>query len=210
MIKLLTIDSSLADNIDKELHGKSPRWTYYPNTVTDDEYISLLSEDEKRITKEYNIEGYNIVDTQRFTDIIYSRYEFNGIHFYTIRNNQNSRYNKNLPNTSKLIDYIQFNSGVIPKNYRVKRIYLNLQTIRPNWRLNRPHSDDEDRDSISVLYYVNNSDGDTYFFKHGKLIEQISPIKGTFVAFPSNTVHAGSVPIKTETRIVINIVFDQI
>lgn len=200
-MKFFTVDPLLADNVDKELHGLSPRWQYYSFTVNDDEYKKILSE------QKYPIEGYNIVDTQRFTDLIYSDKVFNNIGFWNIRYNPNSRYNINFPNTAKLIDYIQFDSGIVPENFRIQRLYLNLQTIRPTWQLNRPHNDSYTKGSISVLYYVNNSDGDTYFFQDGKLIKQVSPIKGTAVAYPSITIHAGSVPIKTETRIVINIVF---
>ena len=60
----------------------------------------------------------------------------------------------------------------------------------------------------TFLYYVNDSDGDTIFFnKNKKEIKRVKPKKGTGVLFKSNTLHAGSNPINSDKRMVINYIF---
>jgi len=45
------------------------------------------------------------------------------------------------------------------------------------------------------LYYVNNSDGDTFFFDNNrKVVERVSPKKGRMVIFDGLTLHASSMP----------------
>lgn len=57
----------------------------------------------------------------------------------------------------------------------------------------------------SLLYYVNNSDGDTHFFPD-EGIEKITPAPNRCVVFPATLLHASSSPT-TDRRIVINTVF---
>ena len=82
-----------------------------------------------------------------------------------------------------------------------------------------PHTDKEipwnvNSDHVTALYYVNDADGDTYFFnkKYGEelrdmhVIDQMSPKKGRIVIFNSNQYHCSSSPVDSDKRIVINIV----
>lgn len=57
----------------------------------------------------------------------------------------------------------------------------------------------------TLLYYVNDSDGETYFFNE-KLAttDKIQPEKGKAVLFDGRILHASSSPIKNNRRIVIN------
>jgi hypothetical protein len=61
----------------------------------------------------------------------------------------------------------------------------------------------------TLLYYINNSDGDTSFYKktlngHEK-IDRISPVKNRAVLFDGQTPHASSTPIDNYKRLVLNI-----
>jgi hypothetical protein len=59
---------------------------------------------------------------------------------------------------------------------------------------------------LVILYYVNDSDGDTYFFgkeKDSELVQKITPKKNRAVIFDGSTWHASSLPSKNH-RIVIN------
>jgi len=61
--------------------------------------------------------------------------------------------------------------------------------------------------AISIIYYINNSDGDTLFFDDKlKTIKKVSPRQGRAVVFDSNIKHAACCPINSIHRQVINFV----
>jgi hypothetical protein len=61
--------------------------------------------------------------------------------------------------------------------------------------------------SISIIYYVNNSDGDSVFFdKKLNEIKRVSPRQGRAVVFSNPVNHAGSCPVNSPYRQVINFV----
>ena len=56
-----------------------------------------------------------------------------------------------------------------------------------------------------ALYYVNDADGDTFFFDSNReIVDRISPKKGRMVVFDGLTLHASSMPSKNH-RISLNI-----
>jgi len=63
---------------------------------------------------------------------------------------------------------------------------------------------------MSLLYYVNDSDGETRFFDKGNVIYSNSPKKGTAVLFNSNIEHAGGNPIDTTYRMVVNFIYKNV
>jgi hypothetical protein len=80
-----------------------------------------------------------------------------------------------------------------------------------------PHTDvDELENNVkTAIYYVNDSDGETYLFnekapKHSDSVtiyKTVMPKKGKMLIFDSNTFHSSSSPIKSNIRIVLNVVF---
>jgi hypothetical protein len=100
---------------------------------------------------------------------------------------------------------------------RLHRIKCNLVWQQPNHPLgfyNQPHVDVYKSDSETLLYYVEDSDGDTVLFNQGKYdpgslteAHRVSPKQGRAVLFDSSKYHASSPPIFNKTRIVINYVF---
>lgn len=71
-----------------------------------------------------------------------------------------------------------------------------------------PHVDYVNLNHKTLLYYVNDSDGDTYFFDDDKnVVEKITPKKGKCILFDGNILHASSSPSKNNRRIVINFNF---
>jgi hypothetical protein len=80
------------------------------------------------------------------------------------------------------------------------------------------HVDIDNPNCITAIYYVNDSDGDTLFFKDVDsmqrendftVLKRIRPQKGSLVYFPSNILHSSEFPIESEKRCVINFNFIQ-
>lgn len=89
---------------------------------------------------------------------------------------------------------------------------------------NSPHVDNPNPNYKSLLYYVNDSDGDTFIFNEVTtelpgdknyippkltLNRRVTPKKGTAIMFNSNRYHASSSPKKSDRRYVINFVFTE-
>lgn len=107
--------------------------------------------------------------------------------------------------------------------HRVKANCL-LQDINfPLDSYNPPHCDStqvnaEGKTFTTLLYYVNDSDGDTFIFNECMnppdwkkpetltIKQRVTPKKGTAILFDSNRLHASSPPRNTKRRSVINIV----
>jgi hypothetical protein len=114
------------------------------------------------------------------------------------------------------LNYIRDNLGY--SEFQFGRIKANLLLKNPNQPLNSyniPHVDGEDDSVKTLLYYVNDSDGDTVFFNEKysnttcNLSEQyrIKPKAGTAIIFDSNYYHCSSPPVNHDVRCVINLVF---
>ena len=131
--------------------------------------------------------------------------------------------------TSENYKYIEplkllFESHMRSKVTYIQRIKSNLLISQKGPYLQPPHVDVMDMlngntDCLgykTLLYYVNDSDGDTTFYNEyftgepvGLLTkqQQISPKRGRAVIFDSNQIHSGSCPSVNDTRMVINCVF---
>lgn len=107
---------------------------------------------------------------------------------------------------------VQILESVIKEKYKLLRIKCNLSTKIESFKdyeHNIPHTDFENPKAKTAIFYVNDSDGDTFFFdKEGVVIKKVSPKKNRLVVFNSNQLHAGSHPAKSEKRICINFNFE--
>jgi hypothetical protein len=101
--------------------------------------------------------------------------------------------------------------------YRVKANCMFKQPDYPDGCHNTPHIDNEEPNWKTLLYYVNDSDGDTLIFdkkfqkdvKHTELTIKYrsTPKKGTAILFDSDQFHCSTPPRTTERRTVINFIF---
>tara|TARA_B110000977_G_C11090784_1_gene496777 strand:- start:469 stop:1050 length:582 start_codon:yes stop_codon:yes gene_type:complete len=99
---------------------------------------------------------------------------------------------------SKACEYLKYNM----KDILYGRIYLTLP-YNSNLDYAKPHTDLKYKHYV-VLYYVNDSDGDTVFFnKHNKIIKRVTPKKGRVVVFDGSILHGGGIP-KISPRAVVN------
>lgn len=95
---------------------------------------------------------------------------------------------------------------------RVKANLLHKHKVRKKVWYNPPHTDprfdkDMSRHHVVCLYYITDSDGDTFFFdndeNHG-IIKRVSPKPGRMALFDGHHLHASSGPEIADSRIVIN------
>ena len=86
------------------------------------------------------------------------------------------------------------------------RLFVDLPT--PNPKLDTPPHMDFKSPHWVCLYYVNDSDGDTVFFKNDMKteIKRVSPKKGRIAFFDGSILHAGT-PSETNSRAVVNFNF---
>lgn len=85
------------------------------------------------------------------------------------------------------------------------RSFLQLPLNLKDRSLDAPHID-ADRDHLVILYYVNDSDGDTLLFNDKlDIIRRVKPKKGRMLLFEGNTLHTSSHPTKSDYRMCINI-----
>lgn len=101
------------------------------------------------------------------------------------------------------------------------RIKFNMlrRTDFPENHYNIPHIDFDTINKISALYYVNDSDGDTFLFNERfdetkvpeklSIAQRVAPKKNRLVIFDSDRFHASSNPKTNPERIVINFVFQR-
>jgi len=109
--------------------------------------------------------------------------------------------------------------GLNIKHCRVNRVKLNMMLndneITEN-KYNVPHVDNYNtaEDSKTIIIYLSDSDGDTFFFNEKYIdkdvntftvLKRVTPKKGKMIVFDNNLYHASQNPIKSKTRLVINI-----
>ena len=103
----------------------------------------------------------------------------------------------------KLLKEVKIDNQII-------RAKANLKPIAPMGDLdkhNKPHYDQEEGHFVA-LYYVNESDGDTWLFNDDKtILARIKPRKGRLLIFDGNILHAASHPYYAKKRLVINMDF---
>jgi hypothetical protein len=91
-------------------------------------------------------------------------------------------------------------------NYtQLLRIRLGMHLKEKTSQINKPHVDRDDH-HIGLLLYVNDSDGDTLFYKDtGEIVTRsITPKRNTAVFFNGSLYHSSTTPSKTSRRITIN------
>ena len=104
-------------------------------------------------------------------------------------------------------------------NINLFRAKVNVTSPYPpmmNYESQVPHVDlqydnGDPVEHMVLLYYVNDSDGPTYFFdKAEQLQDTVYPKPGRAVIFDGNIIHAASNPVRHPFRIAVNIDFEVI
>jgi len=107
---------------------------------------------------------------------------------------------------------LNFLTKEFKSNLRIIECKFNFLPKNNNSVHHYPHvdikTDQQNSDIKTAIYYVNDSDGDTFFFDDKlNVTNTIAPKKGRIVIFDANKLHSSSSPILNEYRIVLNTVF---
>lgn len=105
------------------------------------------------------------------------------------------------------------------KIVEILRAKINLITQRPDapeYHYNIAHKDATVSNTYSMIYYINDSDGDTFLFNEFynpagpinnlTVAQRVTPKKNRAVIFESNRMHASSTPRNTKERFIMNLV----
>jgi hypothetical protein len=87
---------------------------------------------------------------------------------------------------------------------RMKANYQTQCSFSKEYFFSTPHRDRTEEHTV-LIYYVNDSDGDTTIFDDdGNVLRTVTPKRGRFLVFDGKYFHAGRHPILADKRIVIN------
>jgi hypothetical protein len=192
MIYAGKVSKELSDYIeDTILSSNTIRWVFCAETST-------YSEDNSSFITE------NTLDTFQFEHrIISAKYGVVDPELLsTILSPLVDEYQKNWTNYPCLINISRAKINILTQNSLSKDLY------------HTPHIDEDIKHWVMV-YYINDTDGDTYIFnetcdgteKQLTINRCISPEKGKFVVFNGKYFHSSSSPKKSTIRSVININF---
>lgn len=96
--------------------------------------------------------------------------------------------------------------NVIKKDVELLRMKVNILFPKTNKKINVFHTDYlNEKNYYSMIYYINNSDGNTVIYN--KKLIKIKPKEGKTIFFDGNLFHASNNPIKNSLRAIININF---
>lgn len=156
---------------------------------------------------------YRMYETHIYSDsenIVYEHAPMQLSHF--LYESESDKASPHLPIITKFLKQLEVRYGKI-KLFRAK---VNLTSPHPpymNYEHQTPHIDLQYDDGTPVehkvlLYYVNDTDGPTYFFNNKKeLTDTVYPKKGRAVIFDGSQIHAASNPVKNPFRFILNVDF---
>ena len=183
MVKYYYIDDfvskDIQDKLEKDLLNDEQAIPYYYNHAT--------------TSKEYALD--NVLED--FGDRIIEKEHF--VHTFV---NRGEKWSNEMDILRPLIKHLPEKDEL----YRVKaNLMLQDKNGNPDFH-NTPHYDFTHFDFYVGLYYVNDSDGDTFLFDEDrKIMDRITPKKGRMVFMRGDVLHASRHPIKFDKRLVINL-----
>ena len=84
------------------------------------------------------------------------------------------------------------------------RARVGLHTSMNKQIIGTPHVDTDIPHKV-ILYYINQSDGSTYFYDNKKIIKKVNPVCNSALCFDGEFMHSSSKPIKSMKRLVLNL-----
>jgi hypothetical protein len=147
----------------------------------------------------------NISGVEPFASSEYAKSQVGFYHSTLFENDVSDWHNLFVPLIYNIREFFEI------KINRIVRSRVGLFTKTNDPKPHFPHVD-FDYPHKTLLYYVNDSDGDTVFYKNDRiddLIEsdRVTPKSGRAVLFDGNVYHSSTAPVHTNYRIALNINF---
>jgi hypothetical protein len=139
-----------------------------------------------------------------FDDVTYANEKIDSVDFEKSPGFNHEFFDYKTGLNSNFFTLVENIPHLIFKNFEFLKVraFFQLPTIGEKIH-NNPHKDFQFPHTV-LLYYVNDSDGDTFFFDDDeKIMAKVSPKKGRILVFDGRTLHASSQPKKNK-RIIIN------
>ena len=154
------------------------------------------------VGKNWDFKNQNICDNPQLTHVLFD--------------NISGQMSNSWHHVSPIFWFLEDKIGI--KANELMRIKSNLTFPTPENQMgnyNPPHVDTPDNRFVSMVYYINDSDGDTVIFDKNfdqgyddlEIAYSSQPKKGKAIIFPSDQFHASSNPTKHKNRIILNFVF---
>lgn len=184
------VSKELADKIENEL--LSPYFPWYMTKHKDDKGNYLTSANSQFLKYKKN---KKIIE--------------NGQLVHTFLKEENSKIIKSHFCDLSLQILNLFLQKINIKNIKVLRIKSNMKPYSYKFKKNSygiPHTDFEKQHYV-MIYYVNDSDGNTFLFnneKELKVVKTIKPKKGRILFFDGKKLHSAGNPINKNFRVIIN------
>jgi len=186
------LPSNQADELCEWLISPGEQWVFNPATcILKDFYEQKTIDDNCR---EYLQFGKNFI-------------KYNDDNFIEFQD-ENKISIHDTPENMKKVFYVieEFNKRFNMNEIKIFRAKANLLTQYQNNKkeyYNTPHVDMKFPHHV-LLYYINDSDGDTILFKDRKIWKRISPKKNRLIMFNHKILHSSSHPLESAARVVLN------
>lgn len=186
------IDENLQDAIEQATTSVNFPWFFHQGTVNESNY-----ENEKDYVLKQGINPHQFVHNIIVNEELNSHY-YNLVEPLLLKIAQTLK-------TDIMVEKAKFN--FLPRNFDDTHHYPHVDI-----------SENKKEDTQTLIYYVNNSDGDTCIFDQYaprttdkfNVVQRITPKKGKAIIFDSNQFHSSSSPVNSENRIVLNVVFNKV
>ena len=179
------IDKNIQDKLEKYfLNSYHCKWIYHPQTVEYDMWLKNIS----RFNLSKNLTD-NIKDEPYFVN--------------SIVNGEKINNNDIGPTCAQLV--LQFKKRAKFPIGDIIRMKSNLTLQKDNGNKYNYIHIDEDKEHYSLIYYVNDTDGNTVLFNNTSIVKEVEPKKGRILAFDGNVLHANRMPKNSNARCILNI-----
>jgi len=189
-------------NVHNETSSVAPK-RYYPSDKSDKSNKGDVANGELHgeLHTEFRDESYN--------STIYATPQQLTHHLY-MRENEDEQKSPQYPILTPFLESIYSVVG----DYNLLRAKVNVTMPDPRFEpytSQVPHTDlkydnGADLPHLVFLYYINDSDGPTYFYDESlNMIDYVNPAMGTCIMFDGGILHAGSNPNITPFRYALNI-----